>query len=164
MSIPMRIACVALVLLLAACATAPTGRGVAAAGRSDPALVAAVQPAIAEANAAWPGAMRTRDAVAMAASFAENGTLVTAGGKAINGRAAIEAYYRQAFQSAPPIIDGEVIDDGIATFGNLVHVWGHGNYTVEHRPGQPTSNSGYFLAVWQADASGAWKVIRYLVF
>lgn len=164
-SIPMRGACLALVLCLAGCATTPgASRGAKVAAQSDVALIAAVQPAIVEANTAWPGAMRTRNAAAMAAPFAETGTLVTAGGKAINGRAAIEAYYRQAFQNAPPILDGEIIDDGIATVGDLVHVWGHGNYTVEHRPGQPSSNSGYFLAVWQADAAGGWKIVRYLVF
>ncbi|WP_300616398.1 SgcJ/EcaC family oxidoreductase [Dokdonella sp.] len=152
-------------LLAAGCAAAPTpAHRARAGGQADAALISAAQPAIAEANTAWPGAMRTRDAAAMAAPFAENGTLVTAGGKAINGRAAIERYYREAFQHAPPILDGEIVDDGIATSGNLVHVWGHGNYTVEHTPGQASSNSGYFLAVWQADAGGAWKIVRYLTF
>jgi uncharacterized protein (TIGR02246 family) len=149
---------------LAGCATAPSAPGPKPAGAADANLLAAAQPAITAANAEWPGAMRSRDASALAAPFAETGALVTAGGKAISGRAAIERYYREAFEHSPPIIDGEIVDDGMATSGNLVYVWGHGNYTVEHTPGQASANSGYFLTVWQADEAGNWKVVRHLVF
>lgn len=151
-------------MFLAGCATAPSGGNVKPSGSSDAALITAVQPAISAANAEWPGAMRTHDAAALAAPFAETGALITAAGKTINGRTAIERYYREAFVHSPPIIDGEIIDDGIATSGNLVYVWGHGNYTVEHTPGQPSANSGYFLSVWQADAAGNWKIVRHLIF
>ncbi|MFC4821205.1 YybH family protein [Dokdonella ginsengisoli] len=149
---------------LAGCATTPSAPGAKPAGASDASLLAAAQPAITAANAEWPGAMRSRDASALAAPFAETGALVTAGGKAISGRAAIERYYREAFEHSPPILDGEIVDDGMATSGNLVYVWGHGNYTVEHTPGQASANSGYFLTVWQADEAGNWKVVRHLVF
>ncbi|MBO9662624.1 SgcJ/EcaC family oxidoreductase [Dokdonella sp.] len=150
--------------LLAGCATAPSAAGVKPTGGSDAALIAAAQPAIAAANTDWPGAMRARDARTLAAPFAETGALITAGGKAITGRAAIESYYREAFEHSPPIIDGQIVDDGIASSGNLVYVWGHGNYTIERTPGQPSANSGYFLTVWQADEAGNWKVVRHLIF
>lgn len=150
--------------LLAGCATTPSAPAAQPAGGSDANLIAAARPAIAAANTEWPGAMRSRDAATLAAPFAETGALVTAGGKAISGRAAIERYYREAFERSPPILDGEIVDDGMATSGNLVYVWGHGNYTVEHTPGQASANSGYFLTVWQADQAGNWKIVRHLVF
>jgi uncharacterized protein (TIGR02246 family) len=149
---------------LAGCATTPSAPAARPAGGSDASLIAAARPAITAANTEWPGAMRSRDAATLAAPFAETGALVTAGGKAISGRAAIERYYREAFERSPPILDGEIVDDGMATSGNLVYVWGHGNYTVEHTPGQASANSGYFLTVWQADQAGNWKVVRHLVF
>lgn len=154
-------------LLVGGCAaTSPSARSrpAKAADASGAALIAAAQPAIAAANAAWPDALRSRNAAAMAAPFADGGTLVTAGGKAINGRAAIEAYYREAFEHAPPILDGAIADEGVAASGNLVYVWGRGTYTVEHAPGQASTNGGPFFSVWQADASGAWKLVRYLTF
>lgn len=157
-------AAVLVALSVAGCATAPANSGVKPVANSDAALIAAAQPAISAANADWPGAMRTRDARTLAAPFAETGALITAGGKAINGRAAIERYYREAFEHSPPIIDGQIIDDGISTSGNMVYVWGHGNYTVETEPGKPSANSGYFLSVWQADAAGSWKILRHLTF
>lgn len=154
-------------LLVGGCAATPTSRSARPAKTADAsgaALIAAAQPAIAAANAAWPDALRSRNATAMAAPFADGGTLVTAGGKAISGRAAIEAYYREAFERAPPILDGAIVDDGVAASGNLVYVWGRGTYTVEHAPGQASTNGGPFLSVWQADATGAWKLVRYLTF
>ena len=82
--------------LLAGCATTPSAPAAQTAGGSDANLIAAARPAIAAANTEWPGAMRSRDAATLAAPFAETGALVTAGGKAISGRAAIERYYRDA--------------------------------------------------------------------
>lgn len=150
-------------LLVGGCATTSADNPSARTG-ADATLIAAAKSAITAANADWPGAMRSRNATTLAAAYAETGALITASGKAINGRAAIERYYREAFQNSPPIVDGEIVDEGIVTSGNLVYVWGHGNYTVEKTPGQPSSNSGYFLSVWQADASGAWKIVRHLTF
>ncbi|HEY0178218.1 MAG TPA: SgcJ/EcaC family oxidoreductase [Dokdonella sp.] len=149
------------VLLAAGCADAPRKR-TSAAGGVDAALVVAARPAIEAANADWLTAMRSRDASALASAYAETAVFVTRGGQSIVGRAAIERYYRAAFENSPPIVDGGLVEDGIATSGNLVYEWGHGSYTIEPTPGAPVANSGYYVAVWQADASGAWKIVRYL--
>ncbi len=96
-------------LFVSACANQPNRKpDKAAPDSAKTALIAAAKPEIEAANADWPTAMRGRDAHSLAATFAENAVLVPRAGASINGRTAIELYYRSAFENSPPIIDGSI--------------------------------------------------------
>ncbi|HEY3949111.1 SgcJ/EcaC family oxidoreductase [Phenylobacterium sp.] len=127
--------------------------------------LAAAKPAIDKANADWIGAMRARDARALAAPYAEDGVFVLSDGREIVGRKAIIDFYRQRMANVGQVLGGGIHHDGMTLARDgLIYEWGHGGATTLDKAGKRTTSDGPYLTVWKRGADGRWAIIRNLVF
>lgn len=138
-----------MVLLLAA--------GAAVAGEPD-----ALHGAVAKANAEWAEAMKTGDAAVIAAPYTDDAVFVLADGKIVNGRASIEAMYRDGFRKGGVASATKIDSKSLVRDGDFAYESGSADVTVV-RQGKPVTRGGRYLTVWQAQHDGAWKIVRNLV-
>lgn len=113
---------------------------------------AADKSAADEVTATWSKAFNSGDAKAVAALYADDARLAPPGSSAIDGRAAIEAYWKDDIGAG-----GEVTTltaGGSMATGDLLHV--DGAYEVKSKSGMPMAR-GQYVQLWRRD-SGQWKV------
>jgi len=138
---------------------------VAGAAESPPAqedLLAEARPVIEAANADWVPAMKRKDAKAIASFYAQDGVLVGPGGRAVQGRDAVEKSYADGMTASFHFLRGGLVQDGVVLVpGPMIYEWGHADIEIE-RDGKVIRNAGNYLTVWKRDASGAWKISRNL--
>jgi uncharacterized protein (TIGR02246 family) len=122
--------------------------GLGAAGRSGP------RGAIDAANAEFAAALRRSDARAVAAMYTERGQLFPPNERIVEGRAAIERYWKASINSGIKAIElktTEVEDLG----ESAVEV---GSYTAYGKDGAEIDR-GKYLVLWRR-VDGAWKLHR----
>ena len=125
-------------------------------------LDAALHDTVQKANAEWAEAMKTGDAVVIAAPYADDAVFVLPDGKALQGRAAIEALYRDGFAKGGLASATKIDSKSLVRDDDLAYESGNADITVM-RQGKPVTRGGRYLTVWQAQADGTWKIMRNLV-
>ena len=143
-------------------ATAPAATGPAATGPAEK-LLAAAHATIDAANADWVPAMKRRDARAIAAFYAVDGTFIKADGESVRGRAAVEIMYADRMTSDFVLKSGTLVQDGVVVAGDLIYEWGHAETEFE-RGGKAGRAGGKYLTVWRRNDAGKWEIIRNVVF
>jgi uncharacterized protein (TIGR02246 family) len=151
---------------------AQTAAAGAAARRTEAALdtaaiLASARPPIDAANAAWFPGLRSRDARAIAAAYADSGLFIAADGTVTRGRAEVERMYTARFPRLGVIRAGGVVQDGLTVLGpSRIAEWGHGWLELgpKEEGGAPVRSSGTYLTVWQREADGQWRIVRNLAF
>lgn len=134
-------------------------------GLAAPNDLAAARPAIDQANADWLPAMQQRDAVRLAAPYAEDGIFVLPDGREIVGRAAIAEFYRARMAATTQVLGGGIHHDGMTRADDgLIYEWGHGGATTVDASGREATTDGPFLTVWRRQPNGHWAIVRNLVF
>lgn len=138
---------------------------VAAADPACAAQIASAKPAIEHANGDWIRAMKVRDAAAIAAAYADDSIFVLPDGRAVKGRAAVEALYAATPGAAAASITGGGIEtQGLACSGDgLIYEWGRGVVRQRGQDGQEKTHGGPYLTVWK-HLDGEWKIVRNLAF
>ena len=122
--------------------------GLGAAGRSGP------REGIEAANVEFAAALRRSDAGAVAAMYTQRGQLLPPNEKIIDGRAAIERYWKAAMNSGIKAIELKTTE--VESLGDsAVEV---GSYTVYGKDGAAIDR-GKYLVLWRR-AAGAWKLHR----
>ncbi|HKP47441.1 MAG TPA: SgcJ/EcaC family oxidoreductase [Pyrinomonadaceae bacterium] len=144
---------IAVVVLLFAFATSAFARSV------DPKLVRAIR----KANSEWAAAMKTGDAAAIAAPYADDAVFVLVDGTCIQGRARIEAMYRAGFERAGFATSTRIDSKKLVVDGDLAYESGYGEVGTT-KAGKLSTRGGRYLTVWQRQAGGDWKIIRNIVF
>lgn len=129
-----------------------------AAPSSDRRLDAAVR----KANADWAVAMKTGDAAAIAAPYAERGVFVLIDGACVQGRDQIEKLYRAGFERAGRASSTKIVSKKLVRDGDLAYESGYGEIGLM-KEGKLTVKGGRYLTVWQQQADGDWKIIRNVV-
>jgi len=125
-------------------------------------LLAQARPTIEAANADWVPAMKRNDAKAIAAAYAIDGVLIVPGGQAIQGRAAVEAFYAKSMQKGFRFVRGGIVQDGVVLVAcPLIYEWGHADIEVE-RDGKEIHSAGNYITVWKRNATGTWEISRNL--
>ena len=125
-------------------------------------LLAAARPTIEAANADWVPAMKRKDAKAIARFYAPDGVLVGPGGRAVEGREAVEKSYADSMKADFRFLRGGLVQDGLVlAAGPMIYEWGHAEFDIE-RDGKVVHRTGNYLTVWKRDASGAWQIARNL--
>ena len=133
--------------------------GMSAAAAAQPAQTAVppettLQDAAVQLGHKYDSFYRAKDAAAMASLYAPNGELVSPGGKLINGRDALQEYYRQRFASGAlghkiTVLEIHPLGDAgysIANFSVSVPTKG-----IPHRTHQ---EQGHIAAVYTHDSTG----------
>jgi uncharacterized protein (TIGR02246 family) len=131
--------------------------GVAVAGEPD-----ALHGAVQKANAEWAEAMKTGDATVIAAPYTDDAVFVLADGKVVQGRTNIEAMYRDGFQKGGLASATKIESKQLVRDGDFAYESGDADVSVV-RQGKTVTRGGRYLTVWQAQADGAWKIVRNLV-
>jgi len=127
--------------------------------------LATARPVIERANAEWLGAMKAKNAEALAAPYAEDGVFVLANGQELVGRAAIVDFYRGRMTGLAQVLDGGIHHEGMALARDgLIYEWGHGGATTVDTAGHRSASDGPYLTVWKRQSDGGWAIVRNLVF
>ena len=129
------------------------------------AIMASARAEIDAANAAWVPGLRKRDAAMIVAAYADSGLFVAADGSVTRGRDAIAQMYASRFPRMREIIDGGVVQEGLAVASpDRIYEWGRAWLTVAAAtPGAPpVRGGGAYLTVWQRGADGHWRIARNL--
>ena len=122
--------------------------GLGAAERSGP------REGIEAANVEFAAALRRSDAGAVAAMYTQRGQLLPPNEKIVDGRAAIERYWKAAMNSGIKAIELKTTE--VESLGDsAVEV---GSYTVYGKDGAAIDR-GKYLVLWRR-ADGAWKLHR----
>jgi len=132
--------------------------GTALAADADAALKGAVQ----KANADWAEAMKTGDAAVIAAPYTDDAVFVLTDGKTLQGRAAIEAMYRDGFRKGALASATRIDSKSLVRDGDFAYESGDADVSVV-RQGKTITRGGRYLTVWQAQSDGAWKIVRNIV-
>jgi uncharacterized protein (TIGR02246 family) len=130
----------------------------AAAGSHDPKLERAVH----KANSDWEAAVKTGDAEAIAAPYADDAVFVLADGTSIRGRAEIEKVYRTGFETRGVVTTARIDSKSLVVDGDLAYESGYGE-SGRMKDGKLSTVGGRYLTVWQRRADGEWQIIRNLV-
>ena len=138
-------------LSAAACAAGPS---------TDQAADEALQ-AVTAASDAYADGWRKGDVTAIVANVAENVVVSVAGQPDIKGRAAAQKQWGELLATMK-VTKLETRRDPIFMSGDLAIDAGEYDEVVE-APGQPPMDiHGRYLAVWQRQADGSWKTIRFM--
>jgi uncharacterized protein (TIGR02246 family) len=151
---------VALALLLTARPGSAATHGVQ--GPDPVTVIASARNAIDAANSGWVPAMERGDASAVAAAYADDGVLVTSKGDDIRGREAVAARYRAELAQMGRVVDGGLVQEGVAVSGGMIYEWGHG-WLAFQKDGKRRVSSGPYLTVWRRGGDGRWQILRNLV-
>lgn len=119
-----------------------------------------VRRAIEAGNATWERAFRTLDAAAIASTFDAEGVNVGADGTCTKGREAIEASMRAYLERSGPATSTRVVIGDVVLDGDLAYEWGHSEFHFAGKPGGPKARVGRYLAVWERQPDGGWKLLR----
>jgi uncharacterized protein (TIGR02246 family) len=122
--------------------------GLGAAGRGDP------REGIEAANAKFAAAYSRGDAAALAAMYTERGQLFPPNEKIIEGRAAIEKFWKAAMDSGIKTVELKTTEvEGLGE--SAVEM---GSYTLYGKDGA-AMDRGKYLVLWKR-VDGAWKLHR----
>lgn len=133
--------------------------------KSAAAVVASAERAISRADNDWISAIKARDAERLAQPYGPDAIFVTRDGKVISGRTAIVEYYRARFAAGQTIESPHIARTNLAHAGDgLIVERGYAGFESLGADGRRTKVQGPYLTVWRRDASGAWKILRNLVF
>jgi ketosteroid isomerase-like protein len=124
--------------------------------------LAAARVAIAAANTAWDANYVKGDAAAIAATYTDDAERHFAGQPVIRGRAAIEAGIKAEMDTTKYTASADSTDELIAA-GEYVLEVGRWSNQGTFKSGKPTHAGGWWMALWKADSTGAWKIHREVV-
>jgi uncharacterized protein (TIGR02246 family) len=114
--------------------------------------------AIAAANVAFSQALVRGDAQAMAAIFAEDGEIIPAMEPGfVTGRAAIAAYQEKRVR-ARRYLEANITTRGLGVSGDVAWETGTSQVTFQQGESAPVTVTGRYLAVWQRQADGSWRI------
>lgn len=131
-------------LLLGTACTRPAG------------LSEADKAALSQAEAAFEKLINARDFKALAAMYSEDAILIPPGAPAVQGRAAIQAF----FAKGPPLTGFKIQVLEIEGSNGLAYTREAISYTL-HPPGSPPVPSREkVMAIWRKQADGSWLVTR----
>jgi ketosteroid isomerase-like protein len=105
-----------------------------------------------EVTATWSKAYNSGDAKAISALYSDDARLAPPGSRPIDGRAAIEAYWKDDIGAGGEVTT--LTTGGSMAAGNLLQV--NGAYEVKSKSGMPMAR-GQYVQLWRRD-NGQWTV------
>jgi uncharacterized protein (TIGR02246 family) len=137
-----------LLTIAIACAHAPTAH------TADPSDVRA---AIEATNARFAAALKSGDAPALAALFADDGEVISAAATGfVRGRAAVEAYYAARVKAAR-FLEVEIRTAAVEVSGDLAWETGTNRVVLQAGDAAPATRTGRYLVAWRRGADGRWR-------
>jgi uncharacterized protein (TIGR02246 family) len=113
--------------------------------------------AIDKGNAEWIEAWEKGDPEMLAAIFADDGVMLSQGGKVFKGRQQILERQKEAMQSVTRPIKVSVITVKIWLDGDVAYETGKYKYQYTEK-GTPTTEEGRYVTMWKRQRDGSWKL------
>lgn len=124
---------------------------------AEPAGLSAEDLAANEATTqAWVDAVLAGDWDALGATYTEDAVLMPPNSEAVQGRAAIQAF----FASWPPITSIELDGTEVDGEGDLAYVRGAYTLTLAPEGADPITDSGKYIEIRRKQADGSWLLSR----
>jgi uncharacterized protein (TIGR02246 family) len=130
----------------------------AATSSADPRLRRPIE----KANSEFEAAVKTGEAVTIAAPYTDRAVFVGVDGACTQGPAEIETLYRAGFERAGLPSSAKINSKRLVVGGDLAYESGYGEVSSV-KDGKVSVNAGRFLTVWQRQADGGWKILRNIV-
>jgi uncharacterized protein (TIGR02246 family) len=108
-------------------------------------------------NAEWIEAWEKGDPERIAAIFADDGIMLSQGGKVFKGRQQILERQKAAMQSVTPPIKVSVITVKIWLDGDAAYETGKYKYEYTEN-GKPATEEGRYVTMWKRQGDGSWKL------
>jgi uncharacterized protein (TIGR02246 family) len=121
-----------------------------------------LEQAVHKANADWATAVKTGDAAAIAAPYADDAVFVLVDGTCLKGRAEIEKMYRDGFERGGVATSAGIDSKKLVVDGDVAYESGYGEIG-RTKSGKTVTSGGRYLTVWQRASEGAWTIIRNIV-
>lgn len=118
-----------------------------------------VRAAIRAGNAAWVRGMEQGNAQLAASMFASDAVFCGQRGPCVYGHDAIERLMAASLKRAGRAKQAVAVTKQLVRDGDLVYEWGYASDTL----GNGVPHSSRYLAVWQLQKDGEWKICRNLV-
>ena len=100
------------------------------------------------------------DAATMASFYAEDATILAPDSEAVQGRHAIEAFWKAACEAAQRISMKRTINvRHVESSGDLGYVVSSVTLEIPAADDQPITNTFNDVTVWKTDADGGWRVV-----
>jgi uncharacterized protein (TIGR02246 family) len=113
--------------------------------------------AIDKGNAEWIEAWEKGDPEMLAAIFADDGVMLSQGGKVFKGRQQILERQKEAMQSVARPIKVSVITVKIWLDGDIAYETGKYKYEYAEK-GKPATEEGRYVTMWKRQSDGSWKL------
>ncbi|MFQ5889195.1 MAG: YybH family protein [Gemmatimonadota bacterium] len=144
-----------LVFILLSTACAPS------ADRGERAGVAASEADVEAISALlerWDGALDDRDVEGLLSLYAGDPVAMPPNEPALIGAEAIRSWLQAFFEQG--VLEADLWTDEIQVAGDLAYGWGTYGLTVTPGAGQPLTDSGKWVAIFQRQPDGSWKAAR----
>jgi uncharacterized protein (TIGR02246 family) len=115
-----------------------------------------VRMAIEEANLKFGEFVRQGDAVALAALYTDDATILPPDIDMIQGRQGIEAFWSQGFQMG--IKDAVLTIVDVFGSGDLAYEIGKATITIQPEGQEPVEQKAKYLVIWKQTPDGSWKL------
>jgi uncharacterized protein (TIGR02246 family) len=136
---------------LAGCAPQPAAE--------PPDTRAADEAAIHAAVKAWSAAAEAKDAEAFVSVYAEDGALMLEDAPDVHGLADLQEGVSAMMQDPNFALSFAADKVVVARAGDIAYETGTYSMTMSDPDGNPAPEKGSYVAVWQKEADGQWKVI-----
>jgi uncharacterized protein (TIGR02246 family) len=148
------VAAVSMAVPLTACAQRPAEQSQA--GGNDQAQAASDEQAIRETNTRWLDLIVKKDAVGVAALYAENGAFMAPNAPIATGRAAIQAAWQGMMDMPGVALTFEPDEIVVSSSGDMAYDRGTYKFTADGESG-PMTDEGKYVVVWRK-VDGKWLV------
>ena len=120
---------------------------------------ATVKAAIDSSLAVFVNGMMKGDSMAMTSVYAADAMVLAPGAKMVRGQDEIRHFNASLF-SAFSIPSAKITNTDVTVSGDYAFETGTYAMTMQPKKGKAMADSGKYLAVWQKQADGSWKMIR----
>lgn len=118
--------------------------------------MAELRTAIEAVTIRWGEGYNAGDAAAVAALYAEDATLLPPNAEAVQGRAAIEEFFKAELELGAT--DLKLTTISVGGGGDVAYEVGRFTVAIPSEGGEMMRDEGKYLAIYQHQADGTWKV------
>jgi uncharacterized protein (TIGR02246 family) len=129
----------------------------AAVPEATPEIFAEAKRAIDKGNAKWIEAWEKGDPEMLAAIFADDGVMLSQGGKVFKGRQQILERQKVAMQSVTRPIKVSVVTVQVWVDGDVAYETGKYKYEYTEKD-TPLKEEGRYVTMWKRQNDGSWKL------
>lgn len=121
--------------------------------------VEAERAALRNADEAWSKVAGAKDVDGFVAAFAENGSILPPNSPILTGSEAIRQWMSKMMANPGFSISWQPTTVDVSTAGDLGYTIGTYELKIHDAAGNPVTDRGKYVTVWEKEPDGKWKVV-----